>query len=210
MSTPSLSNYPDLVAEWHPTRNNAVRPHEVKAGSSRKYWWQCPHGPDHEWRASANNRTQGTGCPFCAGRRPSVTNRLDALFPALAAEWHPSLNGPLTPARVVVGSTRVVWWRCAHAHDWAASVRDRVRFKTQCPYCTNRRWSKTNNLARIAPGIAREWHPALNPFPPEEVLPGSSRKAWWQCGRDPEHVWQATISNRVFRGSGCPLCPARR
>ena len=42
--------------------------------------------------------TGGTGCPYCAGRRvlPGF-NDLATLFPQVAAQWHPTLNGPLTP-----------------------------------------------------------------------------------------------------------------
>jgi hypothetical protein len=60
-----VSGWPELVAEWHPKRNAGLEPSEVSYGSGRKVWWKCPRGPDHEWRASPNNRTAGrTGCPF--------------------------------------------------------------------------------------------------------------------------------------------------
>ncbi|MFL5495618.1 MAG: zinc-ribbon domain-containing protein [Gemmatimonadales bacterium] len=32
--------------------------------------------------------------------------------PEVAAEWHPSLNRPLTPGEVKSGSGRKVWWSC--------------------------------------------------------------------------------------------------
>ena len=34
---------------WHPTKNGALRPKDVLAGSSRKVWWQCREDPEHEW-----------------------------------------------------------------------------------------------------------------------------------------------------------------
>ncbi len=41
---------------------------------------------------------------------------------------------------------------------------------------------------------------------PEQVTPGSSRKAWWLCSRG--HEWDAVISSRNL-GRGCPFCSGR-
>jgi hypothetical protein len=72
-----LTACPDLAAEWHPTRNGALSPAEVSAGSGRKVWWRCQAG--HEWAATVANRTgRGSGCPFCSGRRPSPERNLES------------------------------------------------------------------------------------------------------------------------------------
>src|SRR5580700_6003652 len=52
---PSVTNSlaslrPDVAAEWHPTRNKALRPKDVVAGSARRVWWKCPKSSDHEWQ----------------------------------------------------------------------------------------------------------------------------------------------------------------
>jgi hypothetical protein len=44
--------YPAIAALWHPTRNGDLTPAEVTARSSRKVWWVCEKGPDHEWRTT--------------------------------------------------------------------------------------------------------------------------------------------------------------
>ena len=75
----------------------------VVAGSGKKYWWQCPEAPDHEWEATAVDRTSGRGCPCCRGLKVSVTNSLAALYPDVAALWHPTKNGDITPT---LGFTR--------------------------------------------------------------------------------------------------------
>jgi len=73
----TVAGYSQLLAEWHPTRNGELTPWQVSYGSDRRLWWACPKGPDHEWQASVCNRTaQGTGCPYCSGRRVSVTASL--------------------------------------------------------------------------------------------------------------------------------------
>ena len=72
----TVADYPELVAQWHPTKNVGLRPQQFSAGSSKKVWWKCPKGPDHEWDASVSHRTRGRGCPMCRGFRPSITNSL--------------------------------------------------------------------------------------------------------------------------------------
>ena len=46
--------YPDLIKEWHPTKNGKLTPHKVMPGSHRKVWWICDQG--HEWKANISNR----------------------------------------------------------------------------------------------------------------------------------------------------------
>ena len=38
---------------------------------------------------------------------------------------------------------------------------------------------------------------------------GSDYKAWWLCSTC-GHKWQASVSNRVTNGSGCPVCARRK
>ena len=49
-----VSDYPDLVAEWHPTKNGGKHPDDYSYGSGEKVWWQCNIG--HEWDATPLNR----------------------------------------------------------------------------------------------------------------------------------------------------------
>ena len=56
---------PALAAQWHPTKNGALKPEAVTVNSGKKVWWQCPKGDDHEWDAVINSRTGGNGCPYC-------------------------------------------------------------------------------------------------------------------------------------------------
>jgi hypothetical protein len=209
-----VSGWPEIVAEWHPTRNGALDPGDVSYGSGRKVWWKCPRGPDHEWRASPNNRTAGrTGCPFCAGREVSVTNSLATLRPDLAKQWHPRRNGKLVPERVVAGSARAVWWKCISSpeHEWRVSPHDRLTLMGGCPFCLALRVCSTNSLAATRPGIAAEWHSTKNHrLTPHDVVEGSARRVWWRCSRNSEHEWCASLSNRTLRGSGCPFCSGTR
>jgi len=89
-----VDGFPDLVREWDFERNVGLSPKDLSAGSGQTVWWACPVSPDHRWRANPNNRTHGSGCPFCANRRVSVTNSLAALFPILAGQWHATQSHP--------------------------------------------------------------------------------------------------------------------
>lgn len=69
--------YPELSKEWHPTKNGNLEPKDVTFGSTKKVWWKCPKGKDHEWITSPSRRIFGTGCPFCTN--PSSTPELRIL-----------------------------------------------------------------------------------------------------------------------------------
>lgn len=199
-----VAGYPELVREWHPTKNGDLFPDEVRFGSHVPIWWKCVKGPDHEWQARPNGRTSGQGCPFCAGQRVSVTNSLATLRPDLAAQWHPTKNGSATPATVTAQSHKEVWWQCAKArtHVW----RSAPATTTGCPYCAGKRISRERTLRACAPRVAAEWHHA-NESTPEDVFAGSQTIALWRCSRG--HEWESSIRNRAVRGHGCPVCAHR-
>ena len=52
-----FENLLEVAAQWHPIRNQDLTPSQVTAGTSKKYWWKCDKGPDHEWPASPLKRT---------------------------------------------------------------------------------------------------------------------------------------------------------
>lgn len=133
--------YPRLAAQWHPTKNGTLAPEDVTPGSSRTVWWQCEQG--HAWRAKVLQRVRGASeCPYCCGQRVLAGfNDLASLAPQVAAQWHPTLNGDLTPEMVTAGSSRRVWWICHEGHVWRACVANRALpgYKnTGCPICAGR------------------------------------------------------------------------
>ena len=205
------SVHPDLAAQWHPTKNGALTPDQIVAGSNKKAWWRCPEGPDHEWESMINDRSRGRGCPFCAGKKVSVTTSLASVGPDLAAQWHPTKNGALTPDQVVAGSHRKAWWKCPEGtdHEWEAQILSRNQ-GVGCPFCAGKRVSVTNSLASI--DLAAQWHPTKNgALTPDQIVAGSTRKAWWKCPEGPDHEWKATIVNRTRgRGRGCPFCAGKK
>ncbi|MHA1973430.1 MAG: zinc-ribbon domain-containing protein [Candidatus Hodarchaeales archaeon] len=137
--TSLATRYPELAQEWHPSRNGGITPDKVHHGASKAYWWKCTKGPDHEWKATVNNRTlKKIGCACCDGKRVSVTNSLTTCYPEIAKQWHPTKNGNLTPELIVAGSNKKYWWLCPNNadHEWQTTASSRTgKRKTGCPYC---------------------------------------------------------------------------
>ena len=82
----------------------------------------------------------GSGCPYCGGRRVLAGfNDLATQAPEVAAQWHPTLNGNLTPSMVTAGSHRKAWWLCPLGHVWKAAVYSRTgKQKCGCPVCAGK------------------------------------------------------------------------
>jgi hypothetical protein len=134
--------FPELAAEWHPSKNRFLRsrtggswapqknrrillqesqtgnrrlkPADLSIGSGELVWWRCQLDRTHEWQAKVFDRTsKGSGCPFCANKKITSTNNLKSKYPKVAKLWHPTRNLPLTPDKIMPGSAIKVWWRCA-------------------------------------------------------------------------------------------------
>jgi uncharacterized protein YndB with AHSA1/START domain len=203
---PLARERPDLVAEWHRTKNLPLTPWDVTAGMETRVWWKCRKGPDHVWQARVIGRAYaGNGCPFCANREVSRKSSLAVLAPKIAREWHPTKNGTVKPTDVVPGSAKRVWWRCHVGHEWQTSLVQRTRIGTGCPYCVGYRVTPERTLAALFPAVAKTWHPKKNGrLKPSDVSAGSAKKVWWLCKRG--HEWEASLNSRTGRGTGCPMC----
>ena len=143
---------------------------------------------------------------------------LASVFPEIAKEWHPRMNGELRPEMVLEGSHIKVWWQCSVCnHEWETTVKNRCNGRG-CPKCANRnkgtviRRVKThagdNTLRKFNPSLAEEWHPILNGnLTADDVSPYSKVKVWWigKCG----HEWEATVERRSS-GTSCPYCAGKK
>lgn len=206
----------DLAAEWDITNNDLV-PSQIVFGSTYPATWRCPVGADHVWQVPVRQRTgtgtrPGSGCPFCAGRRVSVTNSLSSRDTGLAEEFDTDLNDGLTSDQVLAGSNTAYWWRCDQGpdHVWKATPSNRFRGRG-CPCCAGRKISITNCLATRYPDIAAQLDPRLNDgISGFDVLPGSHVKLIWRCPVNQYHTWPAQVYNRTIGRRGCPYCARKR
>ncbi len=195
---------PEIVKQWHPTRNQRLSPKDILPHSSRLIWWKCSKG--HEWQARPQHRSRGQNCPYCSGHRVCKDNSLATLYPKLARQWHKEKNGKLTAKDVRPGSNKRVWWKCSKGHEYQAMVIER-RNGNGCPYCSGQRVGDDNNLAALSPSVAKEWHPTHNgKLTASDVTLHSNKRVWWRCKKG--HEWKTSVNDRSR--FGCPYCTGRK
>lgn len=193
MKRPSLAEtHPELAQEAH-----GWDPSSVSFGSVKMLDWRCRAG--HIYPARPNNRTHGTGCPYCAGQRAwAGETDLATTHPELAREV--VIGDPTT---VSAGSSQRLGWECARGHRWFERVAERTG-GYGCPYCSGQRvWPGFNDLANTHPDIACQaegWDPRL-------VSKGSNQVLMWRCAE--AHRYEST-PNRRTSGRGCPYCSDNR
>lgn len=202
--------HPLIASQWHTHKNGILTPYDVAPGSHKKIWWECPVADDHEWIASVYHRTAGQGCSCCRGFTVVKSNCLATTHPEIAAQWHPTRNGTLTPFNLTAGSGKKIWWRCSAAddHEWQATPDKRTKGRG-CPCCRGLKAVQSNCLAATHPEIASQWHQSKNgKLTPHQITACSHKKIWWVCQNG--HSWQANIANRTNGGNGCPYCNESR
>lgn len=139
------------------------------------------------------------------------SNNLSEKEPLIAQEWHPTKNGKLKPSHVSYASNRKVWWLCNKNHSYQKQIAQRTTGRRSgCPYCAGKKVCLDNCLLTVNPELSKEWHPTKNgTLTPKDVVPGSKKKVWWRCSKNPDHEWESVIFGRN-RGQGCPYCAGRK
>lgn len=210
--------HPDLVEEWDLEANleSGRTPQTTTPRSSFKASWIC-RSCGNKWKTSVNSRTsRQTGCPICAANRrgkarqkPPEGKSLAELHPLVSSNWHPDLNGSITPFDVFPGSEVDRWWKCSlgHVERTPPKRRSRAAAPGGCTTCGGRRVEAGfNDLATTHPHIAAQWDTARNSetgFDTTTVSSGSERSFWWICSVG--HRIQSPVKVRV-KSAGCPQC----
>ena len=235
-----------LISEWTGKCEDGsyYKIDEVSFGSNKKFKWKCSKG--HEWYATVSSRTaRKSGCPDChnANRgeiaskaKLSNENNLKtwclnngSFGEQLIKEWtgecedekHYRINA------VTRGSNKRFKWYCQAGHEWLASVIDRTKDKTGCPYCFRNSQSEINAKAKLSEKnslktwcmsngsfgqqLKSEWTGLCEDgkhYKIDEVSYGSSKKFKWVCFKD--HEWFATVNNRTKAKCCCPYCSGTR
>lgn len=201
--TIDLRHYPKVLAQFDHKRNKDVDPYKLSI--KNKVHWKCKVGKDHLW-ISTFNRRNGERCPFCKGSLASSTNNLTK-HKELTKQFHPTKNKPLKPQDLSLTSSEKIWWKCAAGrdHEWLAAINMRVREKTTCPFCLNRKLSITNCLATVFPKLAKELHPTKNgKLTGKAIVATSTLKVWWLCKN--KHSFFQMVRKRTLEGQGCHKC----
>lgn len=196
--------YPWLKKQWDQEANSDLKPSNVFPKSNRRVSWICDQG--HEWETKIHHRTDGQGCPYCAGLKPILGETdLETLEPAISRQWHPTKNGSRLPSEFTRFSHFGAVWLCDEGHEYTAPIYRRSR-GCGCPVCDGKRIVPgVNDLASKAPSLAEEWDWEKNTgATPETVTPHANRKYHWVC-RICGHSWKSSPNNRTS-GKGCPKC----
>ena len=205
---------PEIAKQWDYEKNGRIKPEYIRASANHKFWWKCEKG--HSWEAPVYSRANGNGCPCCSGKVLVVgENDLQSQNPELAKEWHSDKNGELTPSLITIRNGKKVWWKCSDCgHEWKTTVAHRSEGKG-CPICGRNKSEisryrniirNSGSFAETSPHLLEEWDFEKNEgIDPNTLSKVSGKKVWWKCKKCGAQ-WEALISNRVKRGSGCPIC----
>ena len=208
----SIANlFPNIIKEWHPTKNGSLKPEYISAHTHKKMWWICSKG--HEYQMVVKHKTEDNcGCPICSNHKIlSGFNDLETLRPDIAKEWDYGKNKPLTPDKVAVSANYKVWWLCPKGHSYYYSISHRTCSGRTCPICSNRQLLLGyNDLVTVNKEIAKEWDYEKNKgMKPEDFTPISGTRVWWKCSKC-GYEWNIKISNRYIKGNGCPKCAGNK
>jgi very-short-patch-repair endonuclease len=121
--------------------------------------------------------------------------------PHLRDEWDYAKNTEHDPLELTYGTAKRVYWKCSNNHSWDATVANRARLGSGCPYCTGWKALKgVNDLATLYPDLSSQ---LLDPTIAETIKPMSNKKLDWVCEKG--HTWSAIVASRT-KGHGCPYC----
>lgn len=198
---------PELLKEWNYEKNGNLTPESIAPSSSKKVWWICSNG--HEWQATPNKRSKGSGCPYCSNNKiMKGYNDLETTNPSVLKEWNYKKNGNLKPDEVMAGSNKKVWWICPKGHEYETSILNKTkRNGTKCPICCNQKVLKGyNDLKTLNPDLAIEVDLFKNDGKTsEDFVVNSGKEIWWKC-KICGFNWKARIIDRNKGRKKCPHC----
>jgi len=126
---------PELSKSWDVDLNAPLTPMMFTPFSDKRVQWICQDDKTHRWEARIATRSQGYGCPFCAGKRTNKEDSFGKKYPKLLSEFDSEKNGDLSPFQFRVGSTQKVWWICSLCnHNWRSTIGSRTKGHG-CPKC---------------------------------------------------------------------------
>jgi len=197
--------YPELSKEW--ADKNEIRLENVRLGSGKSVNWIC-NKCSHHWETTIKIRAaQKRGCPACAKKvlHTDGRNSLAVMRPDIAKEL---LEDKINPSELTLFSNKSVRWKCTKCdNQWFATVNNRIRKSSGCPYCSGsgvhmdgRNSMKVTHERLAAELMPNKYGTAL------ELVAGTQKVLPWRCS-DCSHEWHKTGAHRLI--NGCPACSNR-
>ena len=144
-----------LLAEWDHERNAAQGnfPQNTRLQSHKQIFWlcaNCPAGQQHSWSAAPSKRygRGKTGCPCCAGHTACKCNSLQALYPAIAAEWDCAKNQGHC-CDYTAGSHHLTWWFSPERGSWQQTIHSRTHELRSKPARLKRIQQRQKTVAQL-------------------------------------------------------------
>lgn len=209
-----FTTHPFTKEAW--SNRNTLNPHTIRYTKKSKAWWKC-RDCNEEFESVVHNTVLtmlkgNTGCPYCRGFKTNDKNSVEALFPNLIKEWHPTKN-KYKLSEVTPSSDKRIHWICEKGHEWNTMVKDRTRERltkkgeathSGCPYCANYKVLKGHNdigtlYPELIPNIVHEedtWKWSV----------GSGNKIEWQCTNCNTNIGLKSVKNVVAFGLHCAIC----
>ena len=200
-----LTVAPAVASCWDANKNG-VTADQVLAGSSTRGYWLCPTC-SYSWQAPVSSKVgSSSGCPKCSQGSRGYTRQptLTASNHAVMVDFDHSRNqeAGLDPDKSTLGSAKQIHWICSNCprgrpHMYQASPHNRVGGgRTGCPYCSKRKACVCNSLQSLYPALAAEWHTARNGVGPDQILPASTKLAYWKNAAG--HSWEQSPNQRTL------------
>ena len=90
--------------------------------------------------------------------QPLKKNSISEKFPEIAATWHPTKNGELTPQMFTSGSTQKIWWLCPVCqNEWSTTIYHRTH-STGCPACYRKHIKENHHNAIPIYQYSKDWN----------------------------------------------------
>lgn len=118
-----------------------------------------------------------------------IDNSLAKLYPDVAAEWHPTKNGALTPDMVSPCSDKNVWWFCKiHRCSYMARVADKITYGVNggCHECKSEKISKDKSVSVYCPQL--------------DAIFCSQTDAGRKIGINRRHICECCLGQRDYAG----------
>ena len=211
---------PHLQQQWHPDNNALLGGITVKPKSHRRVMWSCPSCPagcPHVWLAVVSQRTAGTECPYCQGKKLCKHNSLATKAPKQSRYWDHNKNAK-TPEQTIAGSGLRASWNCPDCrHEWQAGVASRAKNDAGCPSCSCKHRQKNKQPTFEEDTLLLEWdheRNALDGLYPHNITLQSHKLVHWVCHKCPKgrlHRYQMRADARTGKhAQGCPFCASRK
>ena len=178
--------------------------------SGKKAHWICHKDKSHKWKIMIAHRSNGRGCPFCAGKKINNSNSLFTKRPNLKRIWDFEANNKigLYGNKIALKSNKKAHWICSKNHKWKSTIIN-ITNGSGCPFCSNKKINSQNNLFFLKPNIKAEWDFQENNkigLYGDNISINSGKRANWICLKNINHKWSSTVHNKVGKNTQCPLC----